>query len=61
MHTFYFHFLILIDAYVSVCEFVLVYTNAQEIQMRASDPLGDGVSGGYELPDVDAGSRTLVL
>lgn len=45
-----------------MCEFVLVYINAQEIQMRASDPLGDGVSGGYELPDVDAGSRqTLVL
>lgn len=44
-----------------MCEFVLVYTDAHEIQTRGSDPLGDGVTGGYELPDVDAGSRTLVL
>lgn len=61
MHTFYFYFLILINTYVSLCEFVLVYTNAHEIQMRASDPLGDGVPGDYELSDVDAGSRTLVF
>ena len=38
-----------------------ICAGAQGGHKRASDSLGTGARGSYELPDVDAGNRTQVL
>lgn len=58
--TFYFYFLKLL-LYVFECGFVHMNAGAQVVQKRAIDPIGTGVTGGCELPELGIGNESQVF
>lgn len=58
--TFWFYFLKLL-LYVFECEFLHMTAGAQGVQKIAIDPIGTGVTGGCELPELGVGNESHVF